>query len=239
MRPASGIRVGFAGRRKGRGVFATKHFLPGDLIERAPLIEIDQSDVAVLIDSIVESYWYEMDDGGTAIGLGFTSLYNHSYRANAVYEASSSDHIVYIVAHREIKPGAEITINYNGDPDCKTKVMFNKSADKSEEKDPFDPDVHYLEKGEWESDGWAWCGACDVKSTTEPSLVSCRLCRLRMMDERRALLSWNPDEHDPIDGKEFSRMMEHTIERLSRDGHAIYADIVREALSRLKEKKDG
>ena len=63
MRPSRGIRVGEAGR-KGRGVFATKQFLAGDLIERAPIVIIDDpDDVEVLQGTVVENYWYEIDEG--------------------------------------------------------------------------------------------------------------------------------------------------------------------------------
>lgn len=235
MRPSNGIRIGSAGR-KGRGVFSTKHFLPGDLIERAPLIVIQPDDVRTLTNSIVERYWYEMDDGGTAIGLGFTSLYNHSSRANAVYEAASSDNTVYIVAYREIKPGTEITINYNGDPNSKAKINFNYDQPAYEPDDDPDPTIHYLDEGEWGRDGWVWCGDCDVKSTTEPALVTCTYCKMRMLAERSKLLGWDPESSEVTTPESLIRMLGHTIERLSRDGQIIYADIVREAVRTMKKE---
>jgi hypothetical protein len=236
MRPANGIRVGRAGR-KGRGVFATKHFLPGDPIERAPLIVIEPDDVVTLTDSIVERYWYEMDDGGTALGLGFTSLYNHSSRANAVYDASSSDRVVYIEAYREIQSGAEITINYNGDPNSRSPVNFSYDLS-SEDYDGTDTRVHYLDDGEWGQEGWVWCGTCDVQTTTAPALVTCTGCKLRMLAERSKLVEWSPESNEVVTRNSLLRMMDHTIQRLSMDGHQLYADVVREAV-RVVKKRDG
>lgn len=59
-----------------------------------------------------------------AIGLGYTSLYNHSYRPNAMYRKRYSRRAIEIVARRIIQEGEEITINYNGNPRSQKPIWF-------------------------------------------------------------------------------------------------------------------
>lgn len=236
MRLSTGIRVGAAGR-KGRGVFALKPFLPGDLIERAPLISIDDpKDVAAMTGTVINRYWYETDDGGTAVGLGLTSLYNHSSRANAVYEAASSDHTVYIVAHRAIKPGAEITINYNGHPNSRKPVFLKEDPPAEEDEGRETGPVHYAEENQWGADGWVWCGECDVRRTSAPQLVTCKMCQLRMLAERHKLMLWDTESKPPLSRSELLVLLGHAVRRFSNDDMPGYADVVREAVRVLKKK---
>ena len=48
-----------------------------------------------------------------AIGLGFGSLYNHSYNPNAIYKKRMRENLLDFVAIKNIKKGEEITVNYN------------------------------------------------------------------------------------------------------------------------------
>jgi len=131
VRPPRGIRVGNAGK-KGRGVFATKDFLPDDLLERAPIIILDdEEEVEAIEDTRIADYWYEYANNARALGLGFTSLYNHSRRPNATYSVRDDEPIIEIVAVRPIKSGAEITVNYNGDPRNKDRRAFERWSTKS------------------------------------------------------------------------------------------------------------
>lgn len=105
---------GYVGRagRKGRGVFARKRLTSGELVESSPFIVIPPRDDSRLSDTIVESYWFEVKGKWSAIGLGFTSLYNHSEEPNATFLVSKKRRTITIKAIKSIKRDEEITINY-------------------------------------------------------------------------------------------------------------------------------
>ena len=50
----------------------------------------------------------------------------HDYDANCIYETYYEEEEIHIITNRAIKAGEELTINYNGEPDCKDKVWFDK-----------------------------------------------------------------------------------------------------------------
>lgn len=95
----------------GRGVFATRPFSKGDEIERCPML-IAEPDRGDDLESGAEGYVFGWGDGGTALALGYGSLYNHSYDSNAT-TLETHDELV-ISATRTIEPGDEIYINYMG-----------------------------------------------------------------------------------------------------------------------------
>jgi hypothetical protein len=68
-----------------------------------------------------------IDNAGTpaALGLGYSSVYNHSYNANAAYTISLHNACLMIKAVKAINAGDEITLNYNGRPDDTTAVYFH------------------------------------------------------------------------------------------------------------------
>jgi SET domain-containing protein len=113
----------------GRGVFAIKDFRAGAIIETAPLLWIDSEDGDLVKSTSLYEYYF-LPAGGTAspaIGLGYSALYNHSYRANASYGFRSKGRGVVIRAHQPIPAGEEITINYNGDPEDQTPISFSST----------------------------------------------------------------------------------------------------------------
>lgn len=111
--------------RGGRGVFA-RSFIPyGTLIERAPVLLVPDAQIFGEGGDYTPSpflTWYVFDWRATTpgeyvgIGLGYASLYNHGWPANARWERIAPD-LLEIIAHRDIPAGGEITINYHGEPD--------------------------------------------------------------------------------------------------------------------------
>lgn len=97
---------------KGRGIVALADFSPGDLIECCPLL-IFKSNKDQLAHSGLHRYYYEWINKTQAIVLGYGSLYNHAYDANACYEHDYDNLLLRILATRLIKTGEEIMINYN------------------------------------------------------------------------------------------------------------------------------
>jgi SET domain-containing protein len=123
LTPSPSIEVRRIGG-KGRGVFARELIREGSIIERAPVIvipavEIDENPY----DTVLTRYCFQWGRNSVALVLGYGSLYNHSYRPNAYYRDLRS-RVKEFVALREIQPGEEITINYNGSPHDKSDVGF-------------------------------------------------------------------------------------------------------------------
>lgn len=119
------LRVGPSPGR-GRGVFAAIDFCDGDLIERAPVIVIPGVEEELLERTALYNYIFAWppEPQGSAIALGYGSIYNHARRANARYIKRPETGVIDFVATRDIGIGEEITINYNGDGDPEEPVWF-------------------------------------------------------------------------------------------------------------------
>jgi SET domain-containing protein len=76
-----------------------------------------------------------------AVALGYGSLYNHSYQPNARYDDESGKTKVFS-ALRDIAPGEEIVVNYNGVPEDKTPVWFKVMEGEPSQKEPERPEAH-------------------------------------------------------------------------------------------------
>ena len=108
----------------GRGVFADKEFVKGDLIEVCPVLLLSEHDIHmawVAHSSMLERYYFDYDEKHSAIALGYGSLYNHSNNANANYSSNTLDQEVVIYARKKIKKGSQIFINYGYNPVTKFK----------------------------------------------------------------------------------------------------------------------
>jgi len=92
----------------GRGVFTSKYIKKGEIIEKSPIIIQDSIDFKGTIRSYLFSY--NNDFKKSAVGFGYTSLYNHSDNYNAYWY--TVDDYIYIVALRDITENNEIFISY-------------------------------------------------------------------------------------------------------------------------------
>lgn len=99
---------------KGRGVFAERNFASGELIECAPVIIVPDKEWPFVSSTILSDYFFETEDGLAAMALGYASLYNHSFDANADYLVA--DDRVLITALCGINKDEEIFIDYGWDP---------------------------------------------------------------------------------------------------------------------------
>ena len=112
----------------GLGVFATKNFKKGEILEICPIISIIGHAEATLLATSAEvgEFVFETPTGN-ALSLGYGSFYNHSYEPNADYKVTHLESIerdcLKILAWKRIKKGDEIFINYNGDPKDQTIVF--------------------------------------------------------------------------------------------------------------------
>jgi SET domain-containing protein len=109
---------------RGRGVFARQPIPAGTLIEQAPVIVVptgqwERADKTILFD-----YFFAWGEH-SAIALGYGSLYNHSYQPNARYVKHLAEQRIDFYTLRDIEPGEEILINYNGDPGDDSPLWFH------------------------------------------------------------------------------------------------------------------
>lgn len=102
---------------KGRGVFARKDFAAGDVIETCPVIVLTEEEDREVQKTVLGKYVYEWEDKTSAVILGYGSLYNHSYKPNAQYSRDFVKKLLIYTALVDIPAGAEILVNYNGEPE--------------------------------------------------------------------------------------------------------------------------
>ena len=113
---------------KGRGVFTSKAFRIGDLIEVCPMLVFNTKERVLLDQTLLYNYmflWGDNDDQ-SALALGFGSLYNHSATPNVRYLVDYENETLEVHAYRDIAAGQELCFNYNGDPEDSALVWFEE-----------------------------------------------------------------------------------------------------------------
>lgn len=125
------VRIG-PSRGKGRGVFAARRIAAGEVIELAPVVVLPAREWAQLKKTKLADYAFDWgrDNRDLSIVLGYGSLYNHSHRPNARFHHRLRERVYEFVAIRQIRPGEEIVVNYNGDPDDETPLWFQEKRKK-------------------------------------------------------------------------------------------------------------
>ncbi len=126
------IKVLSSGPR-GRGVVAQRAFRKGELIEAAPVLVIPEREWKALENTTLYNYGYAFGEGtqDMAIAFGLGSLYNHSYQPNACYVKRVAERTLDYVAIKDIQPGEEITVNYNGKPESQEPMWFEVYDEKN------------------------------------------------------------------------------------------------------------
>jgi len=114
-------------KSKGRGVFTQQKIEADTVIEEAPVIVMNAEDRVNIDKTLLHDYifaWGKNEDQ-CAMALGNVSVYNHSYESNCEYFMDFEKEIIEVKTVRQINPGEELTINYNGDWNDKKKVWFD------------------------------------------------------------------------------------------------------------------
>jgi hypothetical protein len=113
---------------KGRGVF-TKKFIPaGTIVEVAQVIVMSAEDRKLLDQTLLHDYIFEWTPKGEkmcCMALGNIPMYNHSYTSNCEHFMDYDNETMFIKTVRDIEPGEELTINYNGDWNETKDVWFD------------------------------------------------------------------------------------------------------------------
>lgn len=111
---------------KGRGLVAGRRFGCGEVVETAPVLVVPAREWELVRSTVVGRFCFGWNDdtGSVALALGRVSLLNHSYTPNVVSEKHLRRRLIVFVALRDIEPGEELTLNYNGDPGSRASVGF-------------------------------------------------------------------------------------------------------------------
>lgn len=116
------IEVGLSPRLGIRGLLAARDIRAGEIIERCPVVLIPVTQEDALEATALANYYFLWTDEHYAMALGYGSLLNHSYSANACFERDFEHNIMVFRTAKMVRQGEELTINYNGDPDDDTPI---------------------------------------------------------------------------------------------------------------------
>lgn len=109
---------------RGFGVFATKPFEKGELIECCHVIVVPRTEIMIGNASSVMRHYVIDWDGKLAVPTGYGCFYNHSYNPNAIHFKHIDLNQIHFHALRDISPFEEITFNYGGFPNCNETLWF-------------------------------------------------------------------------------------------------------------------
>ena len=72
----------------GKGVFTSESISKGSVIEIAPAIVMSNTERKLLDQTLLHDYIFEWGENNDqcCVGLGWVSVYNHSYQSNCEYE---------------------------------------------------------------------------------------------------------------------------------------------------------
>lgn len=111
---------------RGRGVFTTEKIYAGTVIEVSPVLVLSEEERKETEKTALFNYIFEWGDEmkGACVAWGYLSIYNHSYKANCIYEMDFEEENMQVRTVRDIEPGEELFFNYNATPDDETPIWF-------------------------------------------------------------------------------------------------------------------
>jgi len=114
------------GGKGGKGVFTTKALKVGTKVEISPVLVFTATEYQDLAKTKLYNYIFEwgVSRKKAALGMGYISMYNHSYSANCEYEMDFDNNLMTIIVVKPIAQGAELFINYNAEADNKNPIWF-------------------------------------------------------------------------------------------------------------------
>ena len=93
----------------GTGVFATKDFNIGDIVEITPILPIPIKDTA---DNILNDYVFMYDGSNHGMALGYGGVYNHQNKPNIDYSYTNDKKCMIYKTNKNIKKGDELFVSY-------------------------------------------------------------------------------------------------------------------------------
>jgi SET domain-containing protein len=112
--------IKFISPKKGRGLISKKYIQKGTIIDIAHVLLLSNKDEEKTKETLINNYVFEWNDPNngsdykTALAMSPCEFMNHSYDPNVAYEKNYQDKTIKFYAIKDIQPGMELTINYNG-----------------------------------------------------------------------------------------------------------------------------
>ena len=110
---------------KGWGVFTSENIVANTIIEISPVIIMTANEKLLLDKTTLYNYIFDWENNLCCMAMGYLPIYNHDYNSNSEYFQDYIDGTIFIKTKKYISMNQEVTINYNGDFDCKKKVWFD------------------------------------------------------------------------------------------------------------------
>ncbi len=110
------VYVKDTGSAKGRGVYAGRAFLDGEVVEVCPVVLFSGSFASIPneIRKLLFNWGVLAKVRDThGLVLGYGSVYNHANPANMRYEADPTHPLLRFIAVRAIAEHEELSVNYN------------------------------------------------------------------------------------------------------------------------------
>jgi len=105
-----------------RGLIAARDIRKGEVIERCPVVFIDNREEHLVKQTAIENFWFDWNKRCSCVPLGYGALYNHSFQPNAKYHFDYRNRRLVFSALRRIRKGEELFINYNGEPEDRSEI---------------------------------------------------------------------------------------------------------------------
>jgi SET domain-containing protein len=118
--------------KKGRGVFAGKHFASGEIVETCPVVYLSPKERTHSEHTIFAYYLYPWTSTRCGVMvLGYGSIYNHSFTPNTEWQPDFKAKTMIYRATKDINEGEEILVNYNGKTDEQAPIdWFDEFSEK-------------------------------------------------------------------------------------------------------------
>jgi hypothetical protein len=112
---------------RGRGVFTSSAISHHTIVEISPVIVMSREERKLLDETLLHDYIFEWGPASEncCMALGYIAVYNHSYASNCEYEMDFEKEVIKIKTVRNLQPGEELFINYNGDWNNGKPVWFD------------------------------------------------------------------------------------------------------------------
>lgn len=120
------LTVALSGK-EGRGMFTTEDIPANTVIEISPVLVLTAKEREIVEQTKLYDYIFEWGKSRklACVAFGYVSIYNHDYNSNCDYEMDFEQQTISIKTVRKIKKGEELFINYNANPNDKTKIWFD------------------------------------------------------------------------------------------------------------------
>jgi SET domain-containing protein len=105
---------------KGRGLISKKFIQKGTILDIAHVLLISNKDEEKIRETLINRYTFEWKDPNNgsdyqaALAMSPCEFMNHSYNPNVAYEKNYKEKTIKFYTVKDITPGEELTINYNG-----------------------------------------------------------------------------------------------------------------------------